>query len=152
MNEAVIKHYASYHKGMIVGLSFLYKLKLIGGKPDSTEIYSTLTVSNKKIGSCSVKVFYSIFTPVTRVFFESLDLIFHFNSVDIDEGMNFVIALDKRLQTYDDFHLRFLDMRDKEKYPRYIYLELAKRLDKLHISNRVMEWYEAEDSSSFEKD
>lgn len=151
LNEAVIKHYASYHEGMIGGLSLLYEFKLIRKKPEITVIYSNLTSGNKNIGNCSVEVMYSFLSPVTKVFFQTLNLIYFYDSVDADEGVNFVEILNKHLKAYNDFNLQFIDMRDKEKFPRFIYLELAKLLEKFHISNKVTEWYEAKDSSSFEK-
>jgi len=151
LNEAVIKHYASYHEGMIGGLSLLYEFKLIRKKPEITVIYSNLTSGNKNIGNCSVKVMYSFLSPMTKMFFQTLNLIYFYDSVDADEGVNFVEILNKHLKAYDNFNIQFIDMRDKEKFPRFIYLELAKLLEKFHISNKVMEWYEAKDSSSFEK-
>ena len=136
---------------MIGGLSLLYEFKLIRKKPEITVIYSNLTSGNKNIGNCSVKVMYSFLSPMTKMFFQTLNLIYFYDSVDADEGVNFVEILNKHLKAYDNFNIQFIDMRDKEKFPRFIYLELAKLLEKFHISNKVMEWYEAKDSSSFEK-
>lgn len=152
LDAMITNHYASNNVGMIVGLSFLNKLNLASKKPIKTDIYSRLTTSNKNIANCSVKIIYSYLVAGTVSFFESLDLLLNYKNIDFDEEMNFANELSKRLIVYNDHNLQLVDMKDKDKYPRYIYLELAKQLNKFHISNRVMEWYEAKDVSSFEEE
>lgn len=152
LDTLIINHYVSNNGGIIVGLALLNKLNLTSKKPIKTDIFSRLTTSNKNIANCSVKIIYSYLFAGTVSFFESLDLLLNYKNIDIDEEMDFANELSKRLIAYCDRNLQLIDMKDKDKYPRYIYLELAKQLNKFHISNRVMEWYEAEDMSSFKED
>lgn len=121
--------------------SFLFDEGIIESKPIITTLYMTWSFGNKKVGNVQI-----IRNPNAMVLGKEhyvkqklLELINCQKLIDEDDKGNYAMALAKYTSEYIEPREGSVEYNF---YPRSTYIELANLLDKLNISNRVMQVYE----------
>ena len=139
--ERVIKHYLSDEKGMPVGDYLLYLEGYITECPTNKIIKSNLSKGNKNIGNVQVLESNSWFDKVSHGYHLNLamELIDSGGPKDAEKIPCYLERLNKLLSNYNNDET-FL-IRVKDIYNASSYLELAKILDSMNISNNAIGIY-----------
>lgn len=139
--ERVIKHYLSDEKGLPVGDYLLYLEGYITECPTNKIIKSNLSKGNKNIGNVQVLESNSWFDKVSHGYHLNLamELIDSGGPKDAEKIPCYLERLNKLLSNYNNDET-FL-IRVKDIYNASSYLELAKILDSMNISNNAIGIY-----------
>lgn len=138
--EDLDDHIYAFFKGYKIhfGESLLYELGIIETKPEYECLRCFYGNKNRH-----VRKYY--FWPLSIFNFEGkkyllelLDLIDQFDKIPEESMGIYLEAVGERINQYDDSHLAKMMIE----YKKNVYLKLENMLNQLHISNRVMQWYE----------
>lgn len=138
INEAIHQYYITGDTRLAKD-SLLFVCGIIKENPKVHTYYKVWDQGNKKIGDYQFlesKVYMNFFN---RAKVTTLDLIALEKEIDEDDLGNYSKFLSTVLPGYKENQYCWEPDVD---YPRWVYMRLANLLDSMHISNRVMEYYE----------
>ena len=138
--DRIIKHYIKDDWGMLTGKYLLYTLGLVSEKPTDITIKTNLSIGNKKIGNIQVIESHSSFHKLigAKEIILALEILYMNNEIDELKMFEATNMIEKLLKTYSDSKMQTYI---KNEYSRSVYVKLARILDSMNISNKVMELY-----------
>lgn len=117
----------------------LYRCGIIEKEPEVRSFYICWDQGNKKIRDVQLIGCRGMVMPLNEAKITTLDIISQERNIPEDDLGNYVKFLSKVLPHYKEVEYWYEPEVD---HPRWVYVRLANLLDSMHISNRVMEYYE----------
>jgi|BioPla2DNA2_1021312.scaffolds.fasta_scaffold14773_2 hypothetical protein len=143
IDKVIYKHYTNMSLGLPLGEGLLFARGIIEKMPEKIEIITSLTNGNRNIRNFKIIETSEVIAGVSSIFIEMVELyrLITKTYLEAEPKADALFLLNRYCDMFNTLSVTPVEPAFRL-YSRIDILSLANYLDKLHISNRVMEVYE----------